>query len=116
MPLEMQIFIPWLITVLTETVVSLIWGFRRLRELGIILLINTVTNPLLNVLAILMNLYFPYSATRICILCLEVIIFLAEALLFKAFLERCRHPWLLSLTCNAASYAAGLLILPHLIR
>lgn len=110
MPLEMMLFIPWLVTVITETVVSILWGFRKPGELLIIALINTATNISLNALLILINLYTPHFWTGVCILVLEVIIFFVEAALFKAFLENCRHPYLFSLTLNAASFAVGQLV------
>ncbi len=110
MPLEMMVFVPWLITVVTEEIVALLWKFCRPKELLVVLLVNTVTNVPLGVLKIFMDLYFPPVRIRICIIALEVIIFFAEAAMYRSFLERCRHPYWFSLSCNAASFAAGLLI------
>ena len=106
----MMLILPLCITLVVETGVACVWGHNKPSELGILALINIITNLSLNAVLLVLRLYLPAQKINICIYLAEVIIWLAEACLIRRFLERCRHPFWLSLTANAASYFAGLMV------
>lgn len=110
MALAMQIIRPLLITLLLEGAAAWIIGIRDGYSQRIIVLVNAITNPILNVTLLLLNLYLPYGYVRGMTLAMEVVIFLVEGLLFLSFLKDRKHPFLLSLYLNAGSFFIGKII------
>ncbi len=110
MPLELLLLIPWINTVVLESAVALIWGLRTPKELGILALINTVTNLTLNLTLSVLHLYVPHRIVVAVMIAMEAAIFVTEGLLVRSLIRRCRHPFLLSFTMNAVSLLAGFLI------
>ena len=108
--------IPLLLTIAAEEIVALFWGVRKLRDFLTILWVNVVTNLSVTALRYLSNQNIPSQAWRnVILIVLEVAVLFAEWGLFRKFLIKNRHPFLMSLTMNAASYGAGLL-LPVILR
>ena len=102
--------ISFLLTVAVEEAGALAWGIRKVRDLLTILWINAVTNPAIVALRYLSNQTISSQTCRtLILLMLEVLVVLSEWLLFRHFLIRNRHSFLMSVTLNAASYGAGLL-------
>lgn len=91
--------------------VALAFGLRGIRQLSPIVTINLLTNPALNltlalVSLISLSLYWPTLAA------LEVLVAFVEWLLLRRWLcPRPAHVLLLVVAMNAASLAAGFLIL-----
>jgi hypothetical protein len=84
---------------------------RSKRELWTVVLINVITNPLLNYLIAVNGYFHLISQTTILILCLEVAVVLVEwRLLVWVLGQNSRKMLLLSFVMNACSYLAGLLI------
>jgi hypothetical protein len=100
-----------ILTVVIEVGIAWLFGLRSKRELLTVLLINVITNPLLNYL-ITVNAYFHLvSQTNAFILCFEVVIVLVEwRLLVWVLQQGIKKMLVLSIVMNAASYLAGLLI------
>jgi len=100
-----------ILTIVIEVGIAWLFGLRSKRELLTVLLINVITNPLLNYL-ITVNAYFHLvSQTNAFILCLEVVIVLVEwRLLVWVLRQSVKKMLVLSVVMNAASYLAGLLI------
>ncbi len=110
MPLELLLLTRWVKTVAVETAVALIWGLRKPSELGILALINTVTNLTLNLILMVLNLYVPHQTVSVLLIAMEAAVFLAEGFMIRGLIRQCRHPFLLSLTMNAASFLFGYFI------
>ena len=94
--------------------VSLAWliGLRSKTELLTVVLINVVTNPLLNYLNVVNDHFHLVSQAVVLMLCLEVVVVLAEwKLLVYVLRQSARKMFVLSVMMNAASCLAGLLIL-----
>lgn len=109
-------FIPWLVTVVVEETAAIIWKSRSLREILTVLWVNTVTNPAVTLIRLLLNRNVPEPGTRTAVIILaEIIVVLAEWALFRRFMEKSRNYFLFSVVLNAASYAAGL-ALPVIIN
>ena len=96
-----------LLTEAIELSVCLLWGMRG-RNLVFVVLANVLTNPLVNVLYALACLYTPIPRA-VSLAVLEIAAVLAEWLVYRAATDA-KRPFLVSLTANAASFAAGLLI------
>ena len=100
-----------LLTIVIEVVVAWLFGLRSKRELWTVVLINVITNPLLNYLIAVNGYFHLISQTTILILCLEVAVVLVEwRLLVWVLGQNSRKMLLLSFVMNACSYLAGLLI------
>ena len=96
-----------LLTEAIEIPVCLLWGMRG-RDLVFVLLANLLTNPVVNVLYALAYLYTPIPRA-VSIAVLEIAAVVTEWLVYRSATEA-KRPFLISLTANAASYGAGLLI------
>lgn len=99
-----------LLTVAVETGLAALLGLRR-RDLLLVVLVNVMTNPLVNVSTFLTGFFFGEKARLWVLIATELAAFGSEGLVYLKLLEKRRpQPFLLSLLCNAASYGAGLAI------
>jgi len=100
-----------LLTIAIEVIVALLFGLRSKQELWTVVLINVITNPLLNYLITVNGYFHLISQTTILILCLEVAVVLVEwRLLVWVLRQSTKKTLLLSFVMNTCSYLAGLLI------
>jgi hypothetical protein len=100
-----------LLTIAIEVIVALLFGLRSKQELWTVVLINVITNPLLNYLITVNGYFHLISQTTILILCLEVAVVLVEWRLLVWVLRQSTKKMLrLSFVMNTCSYLAGLLI------
>jgi hypothetical protein len=100
-----------LLTILIEVSVALVFGYRSKREIFSVLLVNLITEPVLNYL-LLINSYFSLvSASILFILLLESVVILVEwRLLAYALDGDSKRLFVLSLVMNLASLVVGLLL------
>lgn len=96
-----------LLTEAIEIPVCLLWGFRR-RDLLFVLLANVMTNPAVNVLYAIVCLKMAIPPV-LSLAVLETAAVAAEWIVYRYATET-KRPFLVSLTANAASFGAGLLI------
>lgn len=102
--------VPWSITLVVELAAALIWRVRSLKGISAVVWINTITNPMVTLIRWQSNLNIPSEIIRNCILAAaEIGVLFCEWRLFRRFVKENRHPFMLSLTLNGASFAAGLL-------
>jgi hypothetical protein len=105
------LFIALLITILVEATVAIVLGYRKKLEIATIILINIITNPLLNYLLFMTNYLGIIRVNTIGVLFLELIIVLVEWLLLRFVLQQDpKKLFVLSLAMNLCSYLAGVLI------
>lgn len=99
--------------VLTEVIeisVAFLLGYRGKKFYAVLILINIITNPLLN--CILMILYYFNINSIIITPVLEVLVIIAEWRFFKYVLGRNEKSYLfLSVLINLSSYIIGLIII-----
>ena len=98
-----------LLTILIEGMVAVCFragiSFRR------IVLVNTITNPVLLYLMICINYFTPVSQTGPILISLEIAIVFIEWKLFEYALEKRSYRLLLySFLANATSYGVGVLL------
>ena len=95
-----------LLTLIFEEGFALVWGLRGRRELGLVALINCLTNPpvvLLYCTASALWRWNPVPAA----LALEAAAILVEWQCCRAFSEQIRRPFLFALLANLLSFGAG---------
>ena len=99
-----------ILTLVTEIIVAIIFGFRTKLFIAVIVLINLITHPLLNfIIQFLHTLQINVDIYHI--IPLEVAVIIAEwLLLLYVFGEPRKKLFLLSVTMNTVSFLAGIIV------
>ena len=99
-----------LITIVIEITIAFILGYRK-RDILNVLLVNILTNPLLNSLTVCINIYYGLTARNITLIILEIMALLVEGYIYHKYLEKRKlNGYLLSLILNASSFILGMII------
>lgn len=97
-------------TIIIETSIAFILKYRR-KDLLNVVLVNILTNPLLNSSVIAINYYYGLKTRNICLYIFEIIVVLIEGYIYQKYLDNKKiNGYILSLILNIASYVIGLLI------
>ncbi len=105
--------LPLVLTVVIECLVARLFGIRKRSDLLTVMLANTITNPLVNLISYLL-FHFGLAALirrMIVYLILEPLIVVVEAGIYRYNLDEEINGWLLSLAANLTSILGGLLCL-----
>lgn len=103
--LLLSLAVSLILTLALELAFALVWGLRG-RDLGLVALMNVMTNPAAVTLHFVMQ-RLPGWASPWWTVPLELLAVLAEGLCCRG---RVRHPWRFALLINLFSYSMGLLI------
>ena len=99
------------LTIIIEVIVGIIIGIRRKKDILNIILVNMITNPIVNIVPIVLNIYVSLKMRNISLYTLEIVTFFTEALIYKKVLEYKKlNYFLISFILNISSYGIGLLI------
>lgn len=110
MNIVMVLAICLLITIVSETLFSLIIGIRRL-DLLFVLLVNILTNPLLNTILNYVDLMYSNQIRLITFIVGEIFVFVIEGIIYSKCLDNKKiNPYILSLILNVFSMTIGLLL------
>ncbi len=106
------------LTIVLEAALAFLLGVRAWYGQGVVLLVNVITNPLLNAILTVVSFYISPAAYFWFLVPLEILIVFAEGRLFKSTLTLRQNPYLFSLVLNAGSYllGSGILKLIDLLR
>ena len=97
-----------ILTIIIEVIVGIIIGIRNKKDILNIVLVNMITNPIVNIVPITLNVYVSLKARTISIYILEVIVLFTEALIYKKVLKYKKiNYFLISLILNLSSYGIG---------
>ena len=99
------LLIALVLTILIELGVLLLMGERQRRILWASAVINVLTNVPLNCFL------FYFTADDMTVIVGEILVVVAEALWYYAFLRKWKRALIYSVLCNAISFLAGLLLL-----
>ena len=77
------------------------------RDLGVVALVNLMTNPPYVLLVLICRYFFPRQAILLLQIVCEFIIIVIEAKLYRVHLKMCSRPYTLSIVANLLSIAAG---------
>ncbi len=94
------------LTLLFEELFALIWGLRGRRELGLVALMNCLTNPPVVLLYCTATTLWRWSAVPVTAV-LEAAAVLVEWRCCRAYSEQVKRPFLFALLINLFSYGAG---------
>ncbi len=104
-----------LITIAIEMGIALLFGFRKKKQLLLLIGVNTATQIILNVFLNIINYNSGELAFIIFYVLLEIVVFIIEAILYckvmKKYNEKQKADWfyvLYALIANAVSFGAGL--------
>lgn len=97
------------LTVILEEAFGLAWGLRGRRELGLVALMNCLTNPPVVLLYHTAAGLWHWNAVIVTVV-LEGLAVLVEWRCCRAFSEQVRRPFLFALLINLFSYGAGCVI------
>ena len=95
------------LTVVIEAALALLLGVRTVRGQLIVLLMNVITNPILNAILTVVSFYISPTAYYYFLVPLELVIVLVEGRIFKSMLPLKMNPYLFSFLLNAGSYFLG---------
>ena len=101
--------IPLVLTILLEEGFALLWGLRGRRELGLVALMNCLTNPPVVLLYYTATGLWHWNAAAVTLV-LEAAAVLAEWRCCRAYSEQVKRPFLFALFINLFSYGAGCVI------
>lgn len=96
-------------TIIIECIFAFILKVRNKKDYLNIILVNVLTNPLLNAILIYINIFISLKARRIAVYPLEILVVIIEGFIYK----KCttfKKPYLMSLLLNGFSYTLGLII------
>lgn len=97
-----------LLTIVFEEGTALLFHIRRKNDLFLVLIVNILTNPPAVLLLLMLN---PTGIFRFFyIVVAETSVILLEGAIYRAGSEEIPHPRLFSLTANAVSFSAGILL------
>lgn len=103
------------LTVVIETAVALLFGYRAKKQLLLIVGVNAVTQLILNIMLNTVCLNSGYSEYIVTYILLELAVFVTEAVIYSAFLNKLSDKpkkrgiaVIYALVANACSFAAGL--------
>lgn len=100
-----------ILTVIIEICASLIIGIRNKKDLLNIILVNIMTNPLVNSITIFLNFYFGIFSRNVGLIILEILAVISEGFVYKKYLKFNKiNPYVLSLILNGFSYFIGKII------
>ena len=101
------------LTILIESAIAFIMGLRKGKSFFLVFLVNLLTNPPAVFLCLLREYYFPYVSVIFLQLVLECMVVAVEGMVYRSFSEEqkeIRHPFLVSVLANAASWLTGIWI------
>ena len=99
-----------LFTIIVEIIISFILGFRR-RDLLNILLVNILTNPLLNSLTVYIDFQYGLMIRNIALVLFEIVVVIIEGFIYQKYLNNKKiNGYLLSLILNTSSFIFGMII------
>ena len=99
-----------LFTIIIEVVISIILGYRK-KDLLNVLLVNILTNPLLNSIVVAVNYYYGLKYRNITLGVLEIVVVITEGYIYQKYLEKRKvNGYVLSVILNLASFILGMFI------
>ena len=105
------IIISLMFTIIIELCFSYFLKIRDKKDLLNVLLVNLLTNPLLNATSLFINIKFGHRIIGLLIYPMEICVVIIEGYIYKKYLKYKRiNPYLLSLILNCCSYFLGLII------
>lgn len=97
-------------TIMIECAAGWIMGVRDRQGQSIIVLVNLLTNPLVVSLGAAILFFAGHEYLAPATIAMEMIVVIAEGMIYKSHLTVKMDPFTLSLVCNLSSYLIGVII------
>ena len=107
MKLEMLLVSSYLITLAAEVLFALCWKICG-RDLAIVVLANTMTNPPVVLLNFLFRLVVRGTVAGFLLAVMEIAAFAVEGFVYKRAWQKGERPYLFSLCANLCSFLCGI--------
>ena len=105
------VFRSLILTIIIEVIAGIIIGIRNKKDILNIILVNIITNPIVNIVPICLNIYIGLKARNISLYTLEVVVLITEGLIYKKVLDYKKiNPFIISLILNLSSYGVGIIL------
>lgn len=101
------------LTLVFELAVAAVWGVTNREDIALVCAANVITNPAVVFASLILKRVLTVHFL-VWQLPLEAIAVFVECLIYTKFGRRITHPFAFSLTANAVSYSAGL-VLPLIV-
>ena len=99
-----------LLTVLIETLIAFLIGYRK-KDLLNVVLVNIMTNPIVFIVPVYINIKYGIIYRNVVLLILEILTIFIEGLIYyKYFSSKKINPFILSILLNLSSYLLGVII------
>ena len=99
-----------ILTILIETFFAFLLGLRK-KDLINVVLVNIMTNPLVFIVPLWVNIRYGLWPRHITLFLFEMFALLSEGFVYSKYLKyKNINPYILSLILNLASYVTGLII------
>ena len=109
--IAVSLIISLLLTLIIETFTSVFLGIREKRDIGIVIIANIITNPIVVYISNCLNIFTSKSVFYVGVLILEVLAIIVEFWIFKKYLKyNKKSPFIISLINNFVSYNLGNII------
>jgi len=109
--LAVNLLIALALTIIIECFIAFAMGYRRKSEILAVILVNTLTNPLLNYIVLAAGILEFLDSGRFIVVILEIaVVFVEWRVLLYVLGRGGKRLLLLSVVMNTASYVTGLLI------
>ncbi len=113
----LKLIIGLMMTILIETAIAYLIGFRKKTEIKAVAIVSIITYPILNMILLFYRTFFNASLLQIITIFMEFIVVAVEYLLLKYALGK-KYPWwrlpFLSFVMNLGSYLFGLFVLSNI--
>lgn len=97
-------------TLVIEVIVAFILKYRG-KDIINVILVNILTNPILNSSIVAINYYYGLKTRNISLIIMEILVVIVEGFIYQKYLTRKKiNGYLLSLILNIASYVIGSLL------
>lgn len=99
----------FLLTIILELTVALIWKIRDKKSWYVILLVNLITNPLVVMVHIWGRYLLIPNVLQVLTVLIEIVVWGLEGFLYSRRLN-VKHPYWFAVAANAVSYGCGVLV------
>ena len=106
-----SLIVSLVLTLILELTMSLILGIRSNDDIKVVILVNTLTNPIVVFIANILSIYGNFYLYQVIVNIMEILVVFIEYRLYKKYLDDYKKsPFVLSLLNNVFSYGMGLII------
>jgi hypothetical protein len=105
-----HIMIPLVITLVTEILVVMLISKTHRSLLIAVVLVNLITNPLMNTLLITTN----FSSNLKILYLFELVVIIIEGTAYYAITKNINKSFMVAIVANVCSYVFGMLLMPYI--